>query len=490
MKRTVYKILLIICLVPAVLSGCTAASTDEMQTGQEKRFVETSEDVRQEDSGMAEGGINEEDQAIAGADKKETRKEHTAEEAIKAMDRLTMTGNRETYRSLVKKVWIEDKPERRYSGTFEFIVTQIEEEEIEGVIVLGDDIGSCYWSTSKKRQQLCRPFQGTILGNKAVCAFRYEGHPAEVEFLFLEDDRIEAEVRCDELDINMKSKFRTYNLTDNNDCLNDDLTSTRVLLDSLGEVNLVFATTIGPHSIPWFYLADDNGDILYEACCSKGSNGGVVIWDIFIEDIDRDGRLDIWTVVCEDDYGQSPEDGRFVCMFYQAENGYFYEEPESGSGVPEEYYGEYRITQLGFSEGYAEDGGDVLTQQEAEEMLEKDFVILADSFVSYDSERRTGTKDGRESIPEGSMVKEYRNDTHPWYMWRPVAPDTLLRGSRPDEKLREVVGEAYYDKINGVFTNGYLGWQQFYTLDGGEELIMHSVLTGQDFILEKKKAGE
>ncbi len=38
------------------------------------------------------------------------------------------------------------------------------------------------------------------------------------------------------------------------------------------------------------------------------------------------------------------------------------------------------------------------------------------------------------------MVKEYQYDDR--YMWKPAAPDTLLRGSRPDERLWEAVGEA------------------------------------------------
>lgn len=131
-----------------------------------------------------------------------------------------------------------------------------------------------------------------------------------------------------------------------------------------------------------------------------------------------------------------------------------------------------------------------MTQQEAEAMQEKEFVIQVDSFVSYDSERRIGIRDDREPVSEESMIKEYRDDRHSVYIWRPAASDTLLHGSQPDDRLREAVGEAYYNKINGVFTNFYLGWQQFYTLDGGEELIMHSILTGQDFILEKKRAGK
>lgn len=452
--------------------------------------METSEDMGQEDTDMAEADINKAEKAVAGADKERTGEEHTAEKEIKVMDQMPVAEDQETYRSLVKKVWIEDWTERQYSDAFEFIITRIEAEKIEGVIVFGDDVASCYWSNIKKLQQRCRPFQGTIHGNQSVCTFRYEGYPAEVEFLFLEDGRIEAEVRCDGLDINRKRKFRPYNMADRIDWLQDNLISTPVVLDSWGEVNLVSATTIGPHTIPWFYLTDDDGNILYRGCCSKGINGGIVAWDIFIEDIDRDGRLDIWTVVCGDEPARPPEAGRIVCRFYQAENGYFYEERDFGEDLPEEYQGVYRIKRFIPSAEYEENGGNVLTQQEAEEMQEKEFVIQADSFVSYDSERRIGTRDDREPVSEESMIKEYRDDRHSVYIWRPAAPDTLLRESRPDERLREAVGEAYYNKINGVFTNFYLGWQQFYTLDGGGELIMHSMLTGQDFILEKKRAGK
>ena len=433
---------------------------------------------------------------IAETDKEEIKKEAIGKEQIGEDDiektelQPVLYMDQETYRSLVKKVWIEDWPERQYSDAFEFIITRIEAEKIEGVIVFGDDVASCYWSNIKKLQQRCRPFQGTIHGNQSVCTFRYEGYPAEVEFLFLEDGRIEAEVRCDGLDINRKRKFRPYNMADRIDWLQDNLISTPVVLDSWGEVNLVSATTIGPHTIPWFYLTDDDGNILYRGCCSKGINGGIVAWDIFIEDIDRDGRLDIWTVVCGDEPARPPEAGRIVCRFYQAENGYFYEERDFGEDLPEEYQGVYRIKRFIPSAEYEETGGNVLTQQEAEEMQEKEFVIQADSFVSYDSERRIGTRDDREPVSEESMIKEYRDDRHSVYIWRPAASDTLLHGSQPDDRLREAVGEAYYNKINGVFTNFYLGWQQFYTLDGGEELIMHSILTGQDFILEKKRAGK
>ena len=130
--------------------------------------METSEDMGQEDTDMAEADINKAEKAVAGADKERTGEEHTAEKEIKVMDQMPVAEDQETYRSLVKKVWIEDWTERQYSDAFEFIITRIEAEKIEGVIVFGDDVASCYWSNIKKLQQRCRPFQGTIHGNQSV----------------------------------------------------------------------------------------------------------------------------------------------------------------------------------------------------------------------------------------------------------------------------------------------------------------------------------
>lgn len=111
---------------------------------------------------------------IAETDKEEIKKEAIGKEQIGEDDiektelQPVLYMDQETYRSLVKKVWIEDWPERQYSDAFEFIITRIEAEKIEGVIVFGDDVASCYWSNIKKLQQRCRPFQGTIHGNQSV----------------------------------------------------------------------------------------------------------------------------------------------------------------------------------------------------------------------------------------------------------------------------------------------------------------------------------
>lgn len=373
------------------------------------------------------------------------------------------------YSSFLRKAWIVDGPKRE-SGSFEFIITEINDKKIKGYIAVNDNIDWLYRSDSELARRLCKPFKGTIAGNQAECVFQYEECQVEATFLFQENGRMEAEIRCDKLDINERYPFRPSNLSDYQ--LHDDISSTPVFFDTWGEVNLVSATTDNNHSVPCFYFTNNDGDILYEDYCMEG----LVFWDIFVEDIDQDGRLDIWTVICAD---HSSEGVRMVDIFYQAENGYFYKEWEQTGELPKEYYGEYRVTQFCPTEDYAGISETVLTQQEAEQMLEKDIVIQDRLFVTYDSERRIGTRGDRELPTRDSVITEYRYSG-------PVSSELLIREAHPDERLREAVGEEYYEKINGVFSYMSVGWQQFYTLEGEEKLIMHSMLTGQNFILERK----
>ncbi|MDE6738739.1 MAG: hypothetical protein K2K07_06580 [Lachnospiraceae bacterium] len=365
-----------------------------------------------------------------------------------------------------------DGPKRESRG-FEFIITRISDEAIEGYIVIRERI-ELYWRDSELGHRLCKPFNGTITGNQAECVIQYEECQVEATFLFQENDRIEAAIRCDKLDINEGYQFRPSNLSDYQ--LHDDVSSTPVFFEAWGEVNLVSATSDSRHSVPCYYITNNEGDILYEESCMQGFS----FWDIFVEDIDQDGRLDIWTVIYTD---HSPEGVRMVDIFYQAENGHFYREWERTDELPKEYYGEYRVTQFCPTEDYAGISETVLTQQEEGQMLEKEIVIQDRLFVTYDSERRIGTRGDRELPTKDSMITEYRYSGY--NKWRPVSQDLLVREAHPDERLREAVGEEYYKKINGVFSNIYIGWQQFYTLEGEEKLIMHSMLTGQNFILER-----
>lgn len=470
---------IIVCILMLFAVGCNTVgySSEEHKEAEEKITEITNASPKEESEKVKEGleeekeetdRLEEDDLDVNGL--KETAEKAVNEDKQDILQQAENTyENDGKYSSLLRKAWIVDGPKRE-SGGFEFIITRISDEAIEGYIVIRDSIDWLYWNNSEIGRETCKPFNGTITGNQAECVFQYEECQVEATFLFQENNRIEAAIRCDKLDINEGYQFRPSNLSDYQ--LHDDVSSTPVFFETWGEVNLVSATSDSNHSVPWFYITNNDGDILYRESCMEG----FVFWDIFVEDIDQDGRLDIWTVIGAN---HSPEGGRMVDIFYQAENGHFYREWERTDELPEEYYGEYRITQFCPTEDYVGISETVLTQQEAEQMLEKDIVIQDRLFVTYDSERRIGTRGDRELPTKDSMITEY---CYPG----PVSPDIILREAHPDERLREAVGEEYYEKINGVFSNIYIGWQQFYTLEGEEKLIMHSMLTGQNFILERK----
>lgn len=269
---------------------------------------------------------------------------------------------------------------------------------------------------------------------------------------------------------------------------NDDVSSVPVYLEVYGEVNLVTLTVNPRHPVAWLLIADDEGNILlaYDAL------SGFPFWDVFVEDLDQDGRQDIWVV-----YGHvNPNYTDFSVVFYQTETGFYGAEGlfaawGSKEGM-EEYYGDYRITRFCPAEGYDEIGESVLMRQEAEQMLGKEIRIRGgeeeELFITYDSERRRGMREGRKPPTEESMVTKY--DYSSGFVWHSASPETLIHESYPDERMREAVGEEYYEKINGSFYNEFnVQWQHFYTMEGEDKLIMYSRMTGQYFILEKENSG-
>ena len=382
------------------------------------------------------------------------------------------------YDSFLWKAWIVDRPKKKNDDS-SFIITKASDGVMEGFITVGHNIDSYYWSDSQFWREQCKPFKGTITENQAECTFLYEECQAVVTFLFHENDRIEAKITCDKRNISEKQQFRPYNLSDEQ--LNDDMSSASVYFETWGEVNLVSATTDNIHSVPYFYITNNEGDIFYRESCLNG----LAFWDVFVEDLDQDGRQDIWTVICFPE--SNPKYGCKVNVFYQTKDGHFYEDSGYCEELPNKYFGEYLVTRFCPAEGYDDISETVLTKREAEQMIGKSIVIQDNLFVAYDSERRRGTRGNREVSTQESMITEYSKDFDLAYLWYPVSPETLIHEAYPDETLRVAVGEDCYGKINGVFYEHFsAGWLRFYTLEGEETLIMHSILTGQNFMLEKE----
>lgn len=388
------------------------------------------------------------------------------------------------YSSFLWKSWIMDEP---ISGDddFGFVITKVNGQEIEGVIVIGHEAGTKYWIHS----EMCKPFKGTVKENRAECTFQYEGCQAEATFHFQEEDRIEAAVKCDKMDIDMRCLFRPYRLSDIQWQWYRDLSSAPACFETWGEVNLISAVTDDNHLVPSFWIVDEQENILYEACCLNG----FVFWDIFVEDLNQDGRQDIWAII-HHPITDGLKEGSFTEIFYQTEDGRFFQTNRGqGGGEPlKEHMGEYLVTRFCPTENYDDISETVLTQEEAEQMLGKEIVIQEELFVTYDSERRMGIREERKPPVRESLITEYRDSSEASYYFRPVLPDMssgeVYSDAYLNESLREAVGEEYYDKIDGVFYNTLFAWQQFYTLENEDKLIMHSMLTGQNYILERKES--
>lgn len=383
------------------------------------------------------------------------------------------------YSPYLRKIWIVDQDERIMADDrFDFVITQAEHAEIKGYIRLGGGVEVYYFDLLPHNSPSYCSFQGTVYGEKAECTFTYKGQQVEMHLTLCENDRVEASIECSALGINESYMFRPYNISD--EPLRDDISSAEISLDSWGTVYLVTATMDTLHPYPCAYLTNEKQDIIYDF--PYGINGSEV-WDFFIEDINKDGLQDVMAVAC---FETLPGGDREVYIFIQQDNGLFQKvERDYNTELSEKYYGDYRIVQFCPTTDYAERAGEVLTEQEVNAMLGSTVEIKEGLLVTCDSERRRGTNKNR-AIPSGeNMVVEF-HDEYVYFSWCSFANETMENELTINYSLREAVGDENYEKIDGVIYNKMVGIQEFFTMKDENKLIMHSLLTGQYFILEKE----
>ena len=218
-----------------------------------------------------------------------------------------------------------------------------------------------------------------------------------------------------------------------------------------------------------------------------GINGSEM-WDFFIEDINRDGLQDVMAVAW---FGETSS-YRFVNIMFQKDDGQFQKDnglqidgpKDDRTALSGKYYGDYRIAQFCPTPDYEECAGEVLNEQEVNTMLGSTVEIKENLLVTYDSERRRGTNKNRRMPSGDNMVAEFRDD-YAYCSWRPVTPEVIEDEFTYNYDLRKAVGDKNYEKIDGVIYNEAMGIQEFFTMKDEDKLIMHSLLTGQYFILEK-----
>lgn len=155
------------------------------------------------------------------------------------------------------------------------------------------------------------------------------------------------------------------------------------------------------------------------------------------------------------------------------------------TGRMREYYGVYKVVQFCPTIYYGNRKFDVLPEQEADMLVGCMVTVKEELLETYDSERCFGTRDGREFFAGNYRIKKYSIE-NPVYNWEEINPETMQYGYADDD-MAGAVGEIY-EKINGRFcvkVSEAWGTHTYYTVEGGNKLVLGSGLSGQFFILEK-----
>lgn len=152
-----------------------------------------------------------------------------------------------------------------------------------------------------------------------------------------------------------------------------------------------------------------------------------------------------------------------------------------------EYYGSYEIVEFCPTQYYSSVKYDVMPEQEADMMLGKEIVITPEILITYDTERRLGT---RGKGFGGNYIIEKYVINNPQIDWKTFTSDILDSSLVPNYDMKWAIEEKYYRQLEGIIsvpdlTSPY-GTQFFYTLKDRNILIMYSTLTHQYFILEKR----
>ncbi|MDE7476384.1 MAG: hypothetical protein K2M91_00290 [Lachnospiraceae bacterium] len=154
----------------------------------------------------------------------------------------------------------------------------------------------------------------------------------------------------------------------------------------------------------------------------------------------------------------------------------------------DKYYGCYRVTQFYPTMYYNNVKYDCLPEQEADMMLGRIVIIESKWLVTYDSERRLGTREGRDGFAGNYIIEKYTIE-NPQYVCQAITSDTVDVFLRPDQDMKRAIGKILYEQIEYLITIPPLcspfGTQYYYTLSNANQMIMYSTLSGQYFLMER-----
>ncbi len=121
-------------------------------------------------------------------------------------------------------------------------------------------------------------------------------------------------------------------------------------------------------------------------------------------------------------------------------------------------------------------------------MLGRIVALEPQRLVTYDSERRLGTREGRAGFAENFIIEEYTIED-PQYTYQAVTADGLDISQKPDKDMKGAIGDDFFEQLENIITIPQLcspfGTQYFYTLADTDKLILYSTLSNQYFLLER-----
>lgn len=227
------------------------------------------------------------------------------------------------------KIWIREDFDGVETGKVSFIINKIENNHIEGIFSASNLPDSNERSGS---------FQGNIKGYNANCSFIYgNGNRGNIQITFTDQEEITAEIvyaadttYYTKEELSGTFTYKPYQITDMGGSPpafteNEDL-SFWTVLDGWGEVCFVAGSfDTGERTYPRLFLTDGKENILYEFPMYGAT--GTEIKSIILEDLNGDGRKDIYITSFLTDEPERVEPATDRKM-YQGRDGLFYFEKD------------------------------------------------------------------------------------------------------------------------------------------------------------------
>lgn len=242
--------------------------------------------------------------------------------------------NSTDYQEYIKKIWIVDNWSQNRLYSFSFRIAKIYNGVIEGELVTQSiAMPHCYTNANAYSQYKDNIF-GTINNNIAECSFESGvGNKGIVILEFKGNDKIDASIEYTskgEFSTDLRAghfSYRPYNITDLEGFVENKELFIETNLNAWGDVSIVAGRYEGNKTVPAVFLADAQGNILYNFGAPYQVDTDVL--EVLVKDLDENGLVDVQISTY---LPYAPDAYRFEWIFYQMNNGWFH--MEKGGDIP------------------------------------------------------------------------------------------------------------------------------------------------------------